>query len=302
LRTLAGNSPCKPEWKRLFADRFAEYYKDWLPADRTAIDVLNLLRIPYIPFWSFGESLPVVVQGTSDPSSLGAAYEVLGRLIETDLEWTKVLSGEIRAAPVSIAVRTPKEVWLGEHHAKALEGVNNARRHGFMDVLFYITNSLISKPQDELLSAARRATTHTFGWPIGVVLDGDERPRATNDGIFAETKPRAGGDPAYEYWALTTAGDFYSLLSLIEDDRDPEALFVDTRIARTAEALLYCARLYRNLGASANATIRFTVSYTGIKGRELSNSVNFLRPPRTWQNLVEDRVAARVDFLWSGTL
>jgi len=98
LRTLAGNSPCKPEWKRLFADRFAEYYKDWLPADRTAIDVLNLLRIPYIPFWSFGESLPVVVQGTSDPSSLGAAYEVLGRLMR--LIWNGRKSFQVKFLPL----------------------------------------------------------------------------------------------------------------------------------------------------------------------------------------------------------
>lgn len=78
-------------WKRRTATDFADLYEDWLPASVTAEDAVEILRIPYIPFWSFGENLPVLKEGTKDPSSLGRAYEILARLLSSRLDWSKAI-------------------------------------------------------------------------------------------------------------------------------------------------------------------------------------------------------------------
>jgi cellulose biosynthesis protein BcsQ/predicted transcriptional regulator len=78
------------DWKKRFAERFSEFYKEWLPSAVEPLDVVEKLRIPYIPYWSFEEGLPVVDEDTSDPSSISAAYEFLSRLIFFNLEWRDV--------------------------------------------------------------------------------------------------------------------------------------------------------------------------------------------------------------------
>ena len=278
------------EWKRAFADRFSEYYKDWLPAERTPLDVLNLLRIPYVPFWSFGESLPVVVQGTADRSSLGAAYEVLARLVETDLEWHKVLAGEVIAPPVRGVERALDEAWVQRHRAKAQEGLKKAGRKGFMEVVFYSPNAVIDQPQDALLSAARNAAIDAGG-PIGTVLDEDDkRPRPTKEGIVAEINNAFRRFRAYDYWALTKQGDFYSLINLSEDNGPNDTtIFFNVRIDRTTETLLYCSRLYRGLGANGNTRVVLTIRHGGLRGRVLSGG--------GVQSSTEDEIASEVSFL-----
>lgn len=83
------------QWRSIFANAFNPIYSDWLPKDVTPADVLQLLRIPYIPYWSFGERLPVFEEGTSDPTSLGFAYLMLCRLMESRLQWSQLTEGTI---------------------------------------------------------------------------------------------------------------------------------------------------------------------------------------------------------------
>jgi hypothetical protein len=68
---------------------------------------------------------------------LGAAYDVLARLIETDLDWEKVLSGEVIAEPVRSVERALDERWVQRHRTKALEGLEKSGRQGFMEIVFY---------------------------------------------------------------------------------------------------------------------------------------------------------------------
>jgi hypothetical protein len=286
------------EWKNRFADRFAEYYKDWLPIGRTPADVLDLLRIPYVPFWSFGERLPVVEEGAGDPASLRAAYEVLARLIDTDLEWDKVLSGEIIGEPVSRTERPFNSEWLRRQRTRARDGLVKTESEGFMEIYFYSPSAIINQPQDELLGAARSAAVTTSKWPIGLVSDrDDERPRPTGEGIVAEIESTSSwqNTPTYDYWCLTKQGDFYSLMSLFEDRRRQNKILSNTRIERTTETLLYCSKLYRALGANGNTSVRLTINYGGLKGRILDIALNFF--PLDKQNLFEDEVSTEISFV-----
>ncbi len=64
------------------------------PAEKTAHDAIDLLRIPYVPYWSFGEPLPVIEEGTRliQRALDMATYEILARVLatrQTDLVHTR---------------------------------------------------------------------------------------------------------------------------------------------------------------------------------------------------------------------
>ena len=83
--------------EKRFATELTEIYKEWIPTNKTPSDILEKLFIPYFPFWSFGENLPVAQEGTTDPRSLGFAYELLAKLIKNTvvLQRDQALKGEV---------------------------------------------------------------------------------------------------------------------------------------------------------------------------------------------------------------
>jgi len=262
------------EWKVKFADMFGDLYRDWLPTGKSAQDAIEQLRIPYVPFWSFGEDLPVIEEGTTDPYSLGRAYEVLARFLAARLDWETALKGQAPAPP-PLGVRRGMDLnWLEKHRHAAFQGLSDSRKSGFAEVYHFLPESSVLKTQAELLSAADQAQVHQFGWPIGVILDKREeyRPRPTNEGILAVVPVEGSLGRSYDYWTLSKSGDFYALMSLFEDDAESDrshAIYFDTRIVRATEALLHCGKLYRGLGVESGARIELAARYGGLKGRSL---------------------------------
>jgi hypothetical protein len=165
-----------------------------------------------------------------------------------------------------------------------------------MELRFGLHDS-INKSQIELLDSARKAQITTFGWPIGVILDNQKefRPRPYDDGIRAEIAISLpdGGRESYDYWALRSNGDFYLRQSLFEDERDPDAIFFNTRIVRVAEALLYAYGLYSNLGVPDDANLSVRVAHGGIANRVLKSS-NYNRMLRSGKKAVESRCQAEI--------
>lgn len=288
-------------WKNAIAVRFAEAFADWLPSDITPREAVDLLRIPYVPYWSFGERLPAVEEGTSDPASLGSAYEILGRLLVTRLDWYKALEGRTLAPP-PIGARSANSDWLQRHRALAKDGLEKSGKSGYMEVDHFSPNSPINRTQAELLSAAKSAVGHTYGWPIGLVLDGreDARPRPTRDGIVAVIEYEG----SFDYWALATNSDFYTLTALREDRRRPPpslssdcgAICFDLQIVRVTDALLHCSNLYRALGAGAGARVDLTIRHGGLRGRTLEASSLLRQLSTSKKNVTEDAVASSVSF------
>jgi MinD-like ATPase involved in chromosome partitioning or flagellar assembly len=91
------------EWRRTFAVELYDLYKDFLPKEIDATDALELLRIPYVPYWSFGERLPVIYEGTRDPNSISFYYAVLTRLLGSGLQWSQISDFEgVPALPGSL--------------------------------------------------------------------------------------------------------------------------------------------------------------------------------------------------------
>jgi cellulose biosynthesis protein BcsQ len=286
------------QWKERFAELFGELYRDWLPSGIKPREAIELLRIPYVPYWSFGEQLPAIEEGTTDPSSLGHSYQILARILAARLDWYKALEGQTSAPPPIAKLRELDSNWLARHRLAAFEGLVRAGLRGFMEVCHFCLDSFLEKSHRELLLAATQAIVRTnSGFPIGAVLEhrDEYRPRPTNEGIFARVSTETPFQPGkiFDYWTLSKKGDFYALTTLAEDRLDEDRLrrtvYFEARIEDATEALLHCTNLYKLLGAEPNAHIALTLRYGGLRERTLAGRWgDFLPPPR--QNLYEDEV------------
>jgi hypothetical protein len=141
----------------------------------------------------------------------------------------------------------------------------------------------------ELLEAARAAPVHTFGWPVGVFMDREEyRPRPRLDGISAEVSWDS--RKTYDYWAISTSGDFMTVKTFSEDALGkPDSFFFNTRVVRTAEKLMYIDRLYAALNMPDNLRLTVRLAYEGLSHRELG-SAGGLRHVSGGRRTVEDEV------------
>ena len=161
-----------------------------------------------------------------------------------------------------------------------------------MEIAFTLSDTKLNFSQDRLLDAVRAAQVHTFGWPIGVVLENrDEyRPRPVVDGIVAAIPIE--DRRSYDYWTLRLNGDFYLLKSLFEDMRTSDQIFFDTRIIRVTEALLFCSRLYSQLGIPDSTVVNIAITHRGLKDRTLTSAGT--RPLHWERRTTENEVASQV--------
>ena len=82
------------QWIKRFAESFEPLFDNWLPADIAPEDFLQRVKIPYIPYFSYGETLPVIEQGMNDPAGLGYAYENIAMLLAQGLDRVDVFWGD----------------------------------------------------------------------------------------------------------------------------------------------------------------------------------------------------------------
>ena len=88
------------EWLGKFANDLTAVYSDLISKDKEGnltiqpIDVLKRTKIPYIPFYSYGEKLPVIEQGGDDPNSIGYVYETIAAILSNDFMDIHMLKDE----------------------------------------------------------------------------------------------------------------------------------------------------------------------------------------------------------------
>jgi len=73
------------EWLDIFAEAMKSFYEDWLPKPFTPRQIIEQTKLSYVAYFGFGEKLPVLIEGTSDPEGLGFTYESLAALLAKDL-------------------------------------------------------------------------------------------------------------------------------------------------------------------------------------------------------------------------
>ena len=218
-----------------------------------------------------------------DPKDIGKFRDELEKRIKRRL---------VTIESASATPETPWDsVWISEHQTTAIEKLVKADKSAFMEVRMSVPGANLNVSQGELLQVAEKATIHTFGWPIAVVLNRDEyRPRPKADGIVADLNT----DERYDYWTIRKDGAFYLLHSLFEDMRKPGYIFFNTRIVRITETLLYAVRLYSGFKVSPNSRIVVGIRHGGLKGRALTAS-SPERDVRERRDSTEDEVYSEID-------
>lgn len=74
------------EWLGRFAEVLGEFYEDWLPTWLDPRRIVEVLKVPQIDFFGFGEKLAVIEHGTSDPDGMGFVYDRVASLLFNNLQ------------------------------------------------------------------------------------------------------------------------------------------------------------------------------------------------------------------------
>lgn len=101
------------QWRETFARELGEFLSDWVPESVPVESVFDLLKLPYVAYWSFGEKLPVLDEDVDNPDKLAYFYQQVGRLLLSRLDLEQVKSGsaamEASAAARAEAARQAEE-------------------------------------------------------------------------------------------------------------------------------------------------------------------------------------------------
>jgi len=110
------------EWLILASNRLGEFYADWLPRTVDPRVAIERTKLPYIPYFGFGEKLAVLLQGVTDPESLGYALNSVASLIDSNLKDVMAVmlgTDEPRTTSPDQAIRLEpsSDSWIATVHA-----------------------------------------------------------------------------------------------------------------------------------------------------------------------------------------
>jgi hypothetical protein len=136
-------------WLKLFAEELKDFFSDWLPKSASVLQVLERTKIPYVAFFSFGEKLPVITEGTTDPESLGFAYLNAATLIENDFKNVERLLSPADVKLPREAARARLVARSKSHQDITLPKLEDIATYGFVGVYCY-PDQVVSIPVPEL--------------------------------------------------------------------------------------------------------------------------------------------------------
>jgi len=85
-------------WRAEFARRLAPFFEQWMPRGTDVLKLVDLLTLPYVPRWTFGEELAVLLEpagssGLRSPGQLASyACETLAALLANDFARVELLT------------------------------------------------------------------------------------------------------------------------------------------------------------------------------------------------------------------
>jgi cellulose biosynthesis protein BcsQ len=284
------------EWKRITANQFRGLYEDWLPASVSSEDAVEILRIPYVPFWSFGEKLPVLEEGTKDPSSLGRAYEVLARLLGSRLNWAEAVEAATVAASREVN-HVIDNSWLEEHKKRTFarrqsQSVRGIKINNYFEASYYCEEELAPRDQRALLDLAKRAEVNSLNPRIGTIRSSeDSKPKPRNSGIEAEILTADGEN----HWALNRLLDFYCKVLPVELVPHTTVSF-KRRVGLVGELLTHAYRLYSYAGVNPSTRIHFTIVQSGFAGLKLAIEQDFSDGYVGEAAAIEDTISTSISF------
>ncbi len=174
--------------------------------------------------------------------------------------------------------------WVKNENDNAINEMKSAGfTEGFFKFVIQVSHGLEQIGSATLLEIARKSECHNTGWPIGVVLTKPEdKPVPLSDGIRAIIKgirSIVSQVEEFDYWAMNNRGHFFFVRSHEEDAstaqeiaRKSKFLWFDVAIWRISEIMSYASNLCTELNLKQNDKIKLTLSYEGLKDRELAVS------------------------------
>jgi hypothetical protein len=158
------------------------------------------------------------------------------------------------------------EKWFTNAQKEAYSTFEDYGKVPYMEVKMALQAPKVNVTQNELLRIAEKVEKPSRGWPVAFAFSKVMEP--TTDGITAKILYK----PYADYWALKQDGAFYLLRRLFEvQEKQPDIMY-DLRTKQIAEVILYCARLYKNLGVSDHDKVGISIRHTKLKGRMLASS------------------------------
>ena len=131
-------------WLDKFAKGLKNIYRDWLPMTLQPRQILEITKIPYVTYFSFGEKLPVVEQGVNDPTSIGYSYESIAAILANNFNKVEYLL-EDRDEFINLATRDKKRTMKNKNKNKVKIFVSYSR-----------SNSIMKKKLENYLSILER--------------------------------------------------------------------------------------------------------------------------------------------------
>jgi WD40 repeat protein/cellulose biosynthesis protein BcsQ/energy-coupling factor transporter ATP-binding protein EcfA2 len=201
------------KWRKDFSEALHSACADWLPKGKTAEDWFEALRLPHIPYWSFGEPLPVLTESAKDIQSLSYGYYVLARLIESGLDWEKAMGGPV-AESSAVA-----ESWAGESNTKDTDPLDSPYR-GLLsfresDAPFYFGR------EDEILLLRSAVEKNSLTALVGP--SGSGKSSLVHAGLL----PNLRASKVKDFWQMVSMRPgphpIFSLASCLNRLLDPEA-------------------------------------------------------------------------------
>ena len=69
------------QWLDVMSTELAPFYEAWAPKDVSPRDLVPLFLVPFSPYWSFGENLPVLEESASDPRNVAHSITTIASVI-----------------------------------------------------------------------------------------------------------------------------------------------------------------------------------------------------------------------------
>jgi len=96
------------KWMDRVAKQFAPFYADWLPRRITPRKMLEWTRLPYLPLYSFGETLAVLGrESLSDPQGVSFYYNIIARLLTSRFQNLRAILAGLGVAEATLEPLLP---------------------------------------------------------------------------------------------------------------------------------------------------------------------------------------------------
>ena len=162
-------------WLGIFAEELAPFYRPWLPEGVTPRDALDVLRLPYLSYWSFDERIATLDERLEDPENISHPLAMVAALLVRRLQDSaQLLSerggfGELGSVVVDRGVDFFL-VYAEADSARAAEMADALRRRGtsvFFDRTDLVPGDRWDEVLDRAMSSARNLLvlwSRTFGF------------------------------------------------------------------------------------------------------------------------------------------